>query len=217
MFVRVALSALLLSTTAAHAQIATTANATVNAAPAPKKPARPSSPPKPAAATKAPSSSSSATVNSANANANTAASTAKSSQSSSQTSSQSSSLTSSPSASAHSAGSNASISNGGDSHSTKVYAPPALGGLSSGPCTGVSMGASAVIVGLNFGLLDGDCVLLRNIDAVAQYDRANGKRIAEEMLNDLTGIKEAKRRLGLLPPEPVAYETPAIGINGGVN
>lgn len=78
----------------------------------------------------------------------------------------------------------------------KIAIAPALGGMASGPCTGVStqgtVGLPALVsIGGGRSEIDDQCTIRENIRIVNMIDPA----LAREMLNDLAGVKEARQRL----------------------
>jgi hypothetical protein len=94
---------------------------------------------------------------------------------------------------------------GGDTTQRSANAP-ALGGLSSGTCAGISGGVSLGFLpfggGANVGTIDKQCTLRNNILIVGQYQPA----IAMEMLKGLDGYQEALDRLAGTTPALVVVE-----------
>jgi hypothetical protein len=78
----------------------------------------------------------------------------------------------------------------------RAASAPGLGALPNGPCTGVAGGVSIGLPGMAGGIQgsgeDRDCTLRYNIQLITDFD----PELAIEMLNDLSGVKEARRRLG---------------------
>lgn len=77
----------------------------------------------------------------------------------------------------------------------RVFNAPDLGGLPSGPCTGVSggftIGTPVFGGGVQGGGLDDQCTLRENIRIV----NALNPELAREMTKDLKGVKEALQRI----------------------
>jgi hypothetical protein len=78
----------------------------------------------------------------------------------------------------------------------RAASAPSLGALPNGPCTGAAGGVSIGLPGMAGGIQgsgeDKDCTLRYNITIVEDFD----PELAIEMLNGLSGVKEAKARLG---------------------
>lgn len=90
---------------------------------------------------------------------------------------------------------NGSVTVNNSTYAKRSAFAPDLAGLTNGPCTGASatfgVGVPGFAGGMGASSLDKDCTLRYNIGVVAQFDQ----KVAAEMINDLTGVKEAKERL----------------------
>lgn len=98
-------------------------------------------------------------------------------------------------------GQSQSANNEGNSQSISVAARereafgPSLGGMASGPCTGIGGGLSIGFAGAAGALqgtaMDDECTKRENIRIVNMID----PELAKEMLNDLEGVKAARDRI----------------------
>lgn len=76
----------------------------------------------------------------------------------------------------------------------RFVVPPGLSSLVGTPCMGSStgsVGAAGFGIGLGTSWKDDECQLRENVKVVAHFDPF----LAREMLNDLSGVREAQERL----------------------